>query len=39
MVESAPGHLVACHLPAETRRRIWEAEVAPLVSGGRTEAP
>jgi peptide/nickel transport system ATP-binding protein len=39
MVESAPGHLVACHLPAETRRGIWEAEVAPLLSGGRTDAP
>ena len=39
MIESAPGHLVACHLPAETRRRIWETEVAPRLAGGRTEAP
>jgi peptide/nickel transport system ATP-binding protein len=39
MVESTPGHLVACHLPAAARRRIWEAEVAPLLAGRRAEAP
>jgi peptide/nickel transport system ATP-binding protein len=29
MVESEPGHLVACHLPQHTRRQIWETEIAP----------
>jgi peptide/nickel transport system ATP-binding protein len=38
MVESSRGHEVACHLPAETRRRIWETEVKPLLAGSRTEA-
>jgi peptide/nickel transport system ATP-binding protein len=38
MVESAPGHQVACHLPAETRRRIWEDEVKPQLAGDRTVA-
>ncbi len=27
--ESAPGHLVACHLPPEERRRLWREEVQP----------
>ncbi|MQY08663.1 ABC transporter ATP-binding protein [Actinomadura macrotermitis] len=27
--ESAPGHKVACHLPAERRRQIWAEEIAP----------
>ncbi|MFF5259599.1 ABC transporter ATP-binding protein [Actinomadura viridis] len=27
--ETAPGHSVACHLPAERRRRIWTDEIAP----------
>jgi peptide/nickel transport system ATP-binding protein len=27
--ESAPGHTVACHLPVETRRQIWESEIRP----------
>jgi peptide/nickel transport system ATP-binding protein len=39
MIESAPGHLVACHLPVETRRQIWETDIAPQLAGGRTEAP
>jgi peptide/nickel transport system ATP-binding protein len=26
--ETAPGHVVACHLPPETRRRLWADEVA-----------
>jgi peptide/nickel transport system ATP-binding protein len=38
MLETAPGHQVACHLPAETRRRIWESEVKPQLAGDRTEA-
>ncbi len=29
MLETAPGHLVACHLPKEERRRIWAEEVQP----------
>jgi peptide/nickel transport system ATP-binding protein len=28
LVESDPGHLVACHLPVEKRREIFDAEVA-----------
>ncbi|XVQ07760.1 ABC transporter ATP-binding protein [Spirillospora sp. CA-255316] len=29
LVETAPGHSVACHLAAERRRRIWTDEIAP----------
>jgi peptide/nickel transport system ATP-binding protein len=29
MVESSPGHRVACHLPVEERRRIWADEISP----------
>jgi len=24
-----PGHLVACHLSAEQRQRIWETQIQP----------
>ena len=27
--EAAPGHLVACHLPVEERRRIFAEEIGP----------
>ncbi|GAA2592041.1 ABC transporter ATP-binding protein [Actinomadura fulvescens] len=27
--DAAPGHRVACHLPAEKRRQIWNDEIAP----------
>jgi len=29
MVETAPGHQVACHLPRHVRHRIWETEITP----------
>jgi peptide/nickel transport system ATP-binding protein len=29
LVESAPHHLVACHLPVEVRRGLWENEIRP----------
>ncbi len=29
LVESAPGHLVACHLPVSRRREIWRDEIQP----------
>jgi peptide/nickel transport system ATP-binding protein len=29
LVEVAPGHRVACHLPLERRREIWENEIRP----------
>jgi len=38
MPEAGPGHQVACHLPVETRRRIWETEIKPQLDGDRTEA-
>ena len=38
MIEAESGHRVACHLPAETRRRIWEDEIKPQLDGDRTEA-
>jgi peptide/nickel transport system ATP-binding protein len=38
MIEAGPGHQVACHLPVETRRRIWETEIKPQLAGERTEA-
>ena len=38
MTEAGPGHQVACHLPVETRRRIWETEIKPQLDGDRTEA-
>ena len=28
-VTGEPGHLVACHLPAEDRRKIFQEEVLP----------
>ncbi|WP_055587597.1 ABC transporter ATP-binding protein [Peterkaempfera griseoplana] len=31
LVEVTPGHLAACHLPAETRQRIFAEEIAPLL--------
>ncbi|HTW20425.1 MAG TPA: ABC transporter ATP-binding protein [Mycobacteriales bacterium] len=31
LAESMPGHLVACHLPAEKRREIFNSEVASLL--------
>jgi peptide/nickel transport system ATP-binding protein len=31
LVESEPGHRVACHLPVERRREIFTAEVATLL--------
>ena len=38
MLEAEPGHQVACHLPVETRRRIWETEIKPQLAGEGTEA-
>ena len=38
MIEAESGHEVACHLPVETRRRIWETEIKPQLDGDRTEA-
>jgi peptide/nickel transport system ATP-binding protein len=29
LTESAPGHLVACHLPVSRRREIWRDEIHP----------
>jgi peptide/nickel transport system ATP-binding protein len=29
LVESAPQHLVACHLPVDVRRGLWENEIRP----------
>jgi peptide/nickel transport system ATP-binding protein len=29
LVESTPRHLVACHLPVEVRRGLWENEIRP----------
>jgi peptide/nickel transport system ATP-binding protein len=29
LTETAPGHKVACHLPVEQRREIWESEIRP----------
>ncbi|MBA9006053.1 ABC transporter ATP-binding protein [Thermomonospora cellulosilytica] len=29
LVEVEPGHRVACHLPLERRRQIWENEIRP----------
>jgi peptide/nickel transport system ATP-binding protein len=29
LIETAPGHKVACHLPVEQRREIWESEIRP----------
>ena len=31
LLESAPGHAVACHLSAAERRRIWTDEIRPLL--------
>jgi peptide/nickel transport system ATP-binding protein len=31
MVESEPGHQVACHLTRPARRRIWETEIGPAL--------
>jgi len=38
MLQSEPGHQVACHLPPSTRRRIWETEIAPRLAGESQEA-
>ena len=37
LLPSEPGHLVACHLPAATRRRIWETEIAPRLAADSEE--
>ncbi|MFD0690377.1 ABC transporter ATP-binding protein [Actinomadura fibrosa] len=29
LVEAEPGHQVACHLPLEKKREIWESEIRP----------
>jgi peptide/nickel transport system ATP-binding protein len=29
LVETAPGHQVACHLSLDEKRRIWRDEIAP----------
>jgi len=29
LVETAPGHLVRCHMSAQDRRAIWENEISP----------
>jgi peptide/nickel transport system ATP-binding protein len=29
LVEVEPGHRVACHLPLEKRRQLWETEILP----------
>jgi len=31
--EAAPAHLVACHLPASERRRLWASEIKPSLNG------
>jgi peptide/nickel transport system ATP-binding protein len=31
LAESSPGHLVACHLPAEQRRELFKTKVATLL--------
>jgi peptide/nickel transport system ATP-binding protein len=31
LVEITPGHRVACHLPAETRQRLFREDVAPTL--------
>jgi peptide/nickel transport system ATP-binding protein len=31
LVESGPGHLVACHLPVPRRREIWRDEIQPKI--------
>ncbi|HVA59876.1 MAG TPA: ABC transporter ATP-binding protein [Mycobacteriales bacterium] len=31
LLETAPGHMVACHLPVKTRRQIFKDEVAPTL--------
>ncbi|WP_018349211.1 ABC transporter ATP-binding protein [Longispora albida] len=35
LTEVAPGHRVACHIPVEERRRIWQHDIRPAVEGGR----
>jgi peptide/nickel transport system ATP-binding protein len=30
---AAPAHLVACHLPASERRRLWASEIKPSLDG------
>ncbi|HEY7485913.1 MAG TPA: ABC transporter ATP-binding protein [Streptosporangiaceae bacterium] len=32
LVESVPGHKVACHLPHERRQQIWAEEIQPKVT-------
>ena len=29
ILESSPGHFVACHLPSDARHEIWATEIAP----------
>ena len=31
LTETSPGHRVACHMPAETRRQVFSEEIAPLL--------
>jgi peptide/nickel transport system ATP-binding protein len=31
MVETEPGHEVACHLPRHARQQIWDTEIAPTL--------
>ncbi len=31
MLEAEPGHQVACHLPRQVRRQIWDTEIAPML--------
>jgi peptide/nickel transport system ATP-binding protein len=31
--EAALAHLVACHLPASERRRLWASEIKPSLNG------
>ena len=34
--ETAPGHLSACHLAAGQRHQIWENQIRPKTTGGRS---
>ena len=34
LVDTGGGHRVACHLPQETKHRIWAEEIAPRLEGG-----
>ena len=37
--EIGPGHVVACHLPPRTRRRIWDDEIEPTTGRRPDGAP